>query len=91
MQNLLGNINWDALKSKLILQIGTIFVFAIIYQYLSDMDKEHFTVKFIENDSLYFSAVCQSTAGFGDMAPKSKLARYIVTFHLILVITILLA
>ena len=55
------------------------------------MDKEHFTVKFIENDSLYFSAVCQSTAGFGDMAPKSKLAKYIVTFHLILVITILLA
>jgi len=38
-------------------------------------------------DAIYFSLTVTSTVGFGDYIPKSKIDKYIVSLHMLTLIT----
>lgn len=64
-----------------------ILLFAIIYLYigpdhLMNVEKDSFT------DSLYFASTVMSTAGLGDIYPKTRTARIIVTIQELMTIVL---
>lgn len=66
----------------------TAIVFGIVYGILIEFDSNSFTMKkqkghtysFYEKvfEGLYFSCITQTTIGFGDVVPKSYLAKVVV-------------
>jgi len=65
----------------LTLNLAAIFFFAFLYLVLAKVGKGHFEgldkdASFV--DALYFSFTVQSTVGFGDIYPKSGIARTFV-------------
>lgn len=76
--NILKNMN------KIEMFLATVVLYTIIYQYL--LGPDHFN-GLDENsgviDYLYFSTVSQSSVGYGDISPKSSLARLIVSLQII--------
>lgn len=77
-----------------IIIIVSIFTFALIYHFLDSFtETEQFTNTQSKNDffeKLYFSVVVQSTAGFGDIYPKSGIARVLVMAQLLSTILVVL-
>ena len=61
-----------------------LLVFSAAYVILSLNDSEAFSEPLSRSDSIYFTVTVFSTVGFGDIAPKSELAR-IVTMSQMLV------
>ena len=70
----------------LCLNLVIIFVYAIIYQQIKTqiygLDEDS---SFI--DCLYFSFTIQSTVGFGDLGPKTKIAKIIVMSQQLILIS----
>ena len=63
------------------LNLATIFIFAVFYYILARTGGDHFNgidsnVTFM--DTFYFACTIQSTVGFGDIYPKSSMARTLV-------------
>lgn len=76
----------------ILLQLGIILVFSVIYY---NMHSDNFI--FIERDDkkdennyldyFYFSTVTSSSTGFGDISPKTTIAKVIVTLQILLTYT----
>lgn len=63
----------------------------VYYQYLTPDDfnggdglKEY-------NDYLYFSVITHASVGYGDISPKSRRAKMIVTLHAVLAFTFIIS
>jgi hypothetical protein len=60
-----------------------VLVFWMIYY---NLGQEHFNGDFhTPMDALYYTVVTHVTLGYGDISPKTQLARRIVTLHILLV------
>ena len=76
----------------ILLQLGIIFAFSVIY-YIMDSDNFIFrntNIKKEENnylDYFYFSTVTSASTGFGDISPKTTIAKVIVTLQILLTYT----
>ena len=76
----------------ILLQLGIIFVFSVIYY---NMHSENFIFrsrddkKFENNylDYFYFSTVTSASTGFGDISPKTTIAKIVVTMQILLTYT----
>ena len=73
----------------------SIIVFTLIYFTLTRSDGDtHFEGLNASSsiiDVLYFSTSVQSTVGFGDVFPKTKVAKIIVTLQQLFIITTLVS
>jgi voltage-gated potassium channel len=79
-----GEATWNFLLT----QVLGIIIFALIYFVLNKRSPRKHFKGLINNpwfDMLYFSTVTQSTVGYGDIVPISKLARGIAIVQLLLV------
>lgn len=66
-------------------------VFAWTYLSLSQSTPSSFTEPLSRVDAIYFTIVVVGTVGFGDIAPRTDLARIFVSIQIILGITLLTA
>ena len=73
-----------SLIGGIILNVMVVLIFAEVY-YIMDMTNngEHFGFDgYI--DALYYSTVCSSSVGFGDILSKTKIAKTVTTLHLMI-------
>lgn len=76
------------LRNVFLFNIIIAIIFSFIYYFIG-MNENHFNVSEDNQNYLgcvYFAFVTQSTSGYGDITPKSKLAKY---FNLAQVISII--
>ena len=82
---------------KLLLFIGVCFTFTLIYLFLEDSNFVGFSSK-VKNDNsrlnkvinrFYFSIICGSTIGFGDMHPRTNIAKLLVICQILLLFLII--
>ena len=78
-------------KDKLIYNIIATFIFSIIYYIIGRIDKDAFSQELFYSEALYFASTTNFTLGFGDVLPKSNLARFVVVIHSILFYVITIA
>lgn len=52
--------------------------------YLAIDMKEHFGVPNTWSNACYFTVTTHSTTGFGDITPKTSLAKWMVTLHMLI-------
>lgn len=57
-------------------------LFAGVYAAMHALDPRHFQFTNALVDPLYFSATTTSTVGYGDLSPKTRLARLVVIVHM---------
>lgn len=60
-----------------------IALFASAYVVTSNSDNASFTEPLTKPDGVYFAVTVLATVGFGDIAPRSEAARYIVTMQMV--------
>lgn len=65
------------------LYLGFIFTFALIYYV---MGKNHLSDELDFFDSLYFSVVTQTTIGYGDIIPVSRVGKTVAMVQILLFI-----
>jgi len=76
----------------ILLQLGIIFVFSVIY-YNMHSDNFIFRDRYDKKDEnnyldyFYFSTVTSASTGFGDISPKTTIAKFIVTLQILLTYT----
>ncbi|MHA7208156.1 potassium channel family protein [Arthrobacter sp. MDT1-65] len=58
-------------------------LFSVLYTALSTADPASFSEPLSRMDGLYFTSTVLTTVGFGDITPKSDLARAVVTVQMI--------
>jgi hypothetical protein len=73
---------------RILLEVTTayclaIFCFAVLYVYLVRRDKGAFSEALRLGDAVYFSVVTMTTTGYGDISPKSGLARTVVCIQIL--------
>ena len=78
-------------KDKLIYNIIATIIFSVIYYIIGLIDKNAFSEKLTYTQALYFASTTNFTLGFGDVLPKSNLARLVVVIHSILFYVITIA
>ena len=73
-----------SLIGGIILNVMVVLIFAEVY-YIMDTTSngEHFGFDGYR-DALYYSTVCSSSVGFGDILSKTKTAKSITTLHLMI-------
>jgi hypothetical protein len=59
------------------------FCFAVLYVYIGRQDPGAFSDRLKLGDAFYFSLVTMTTAGYGDILPKSGLARAVVCVQIL--------
>ena len=59
------------------------FCFAVLYVYLVRLDSEAFSARLDLGDAAYFSIVTMTTTGYGDISPKSGLAKFVVCLQIL--------
>jgi voltage-gated potassium channel len=64
-------------------------VFAIVYASMAHVDLGNFSEPLSRTGSLYFTITVLATVGFGDITPKTDVARLVVSFQMLLDLTIL--
>jgi voltage-gated potassium channel len=60
-----------------------VIVFAVTYFLLAQSGGPDFNEPLSRSDALYFTVTVLSTVGFGDIVPRSELARLIVTLQMV--------
>ncbi|GAA4477844.1 potassium channel family protein [Rhodococcus olei] len=60
-----------------------LLAFATVYHIVSQTSVDSFNEELSRLDSLYFTLVCFSTVGFGDIVAKSEGARAVVTVQIV--------
>jgi voltage-gated potassium channel len=60
-----------------------VFMFAATYYVMAEPGGTDFGEPLSRSDALYFTVTVLSTVGFGDIAPKSELARLVVTVQMV--------
>ena len=76
---------------SLICHMIVIFIFYFIYRYALSEDDIHISSetesdKYNTSNIFYFTVVSHSTLGLGDMHPKSKRCKTILSIHIFIVI-----
>lgn len=76
-------------KHMLFITNAIVFVmFTVIYWIMDTMRPGiHFGDSF---DPVYFSVITHTTIGFGDISPKTTVARYITSLHAVLTLVVTL-
>jgi len=59
------------------------FCFAVLYVYLARQDTGAFSAEMNLGDALYFSIVTMTTTGYGDILPRSGLAKLTVSLQIL--------
>ena len=66
-----------------------LLLFAATYYILGRDDPETFTEPLTRSDALYFTVTVFSTVGFGDIAARGEIARWVVTVQILLDLVVL--
>lgn len=75
---------FDEPSEKLLFNIILITIFTFIYKFIDYIDNKAFSKRLSTFDSFYFSAISSFTIGYGDIIPKSKLAKIAVIINTLL-------
>jgi hypothetical protein len=59
------------------------FCFSVLYVYIVRQDNDAFSAYLNLADAMYFSVVTMTTTGFGDIVPKSGLAKLVVCVQIL--------
>jgi Ion channel len=59
------------------------FCFSVLYVYIVLQDKGAFSADLKLADAMYFSIVTMTTTGYGDIIPKSGLAKFVVCVQIV--------
>jgi peptidoglycan biosynthesis protein MviN/MurJ (putative lipid II flippase) len=59
------------------------FCFSLLYVYLVRLDANAFSAELNLSNALYFSIVSMTTTGYGDISPKSGLAKFLVSLQIL--------
>ena len=59
------------------------FCFSVLYVYLVRRDVNAFSAELDLGNALYFSIVSMTTTGYGDISPKSGLAKFLVCLQIL--------
>ena len=70
-------------SSFFLTNIIILVLFTIIYSLMGM--KKHFGVDSTVTNAAYFAGVTHATVGYGDVAPKTKAAKWVVFTHIMLV------
>ena len=66
-----------------------LLLFAATYYILGTDDPDVFTEPLTRSDALYFAVTVFSTVGFGDIAARGEIARWVVTVQILLDLVVL--
>ena len=83
---------FNKIRFRFIVFCTSILIYSFIYYFLCSSD-DFYSKRNVDNkktndynrllEILYFSAITQSTVGFGDISPNSQLARFIVVLQIL--------
>jgi hypothetical protein len=59
------------------------FCFAVVYVYMVRRDANAFSAELDLANALYFSIVSMTTTGYGDISPKSGIAKFVVCLQIV--------
>lgn len=68
----------EKIKTAVLVLITIIIIYTILYTTLFYIDKNNFRGAHTFVDVLYFTITTQTTVGYGDITPKSQLAKFAV-------------
>lgn len=88
MLNIIKNIKSIPVRILIIIFVHfmIILLFSVInHFYLSPSDFNGGETITCYNDTLYHTIITHASIGYGDISPKTKLARLIASFHVIIV------
>ena|ERR1700760_3183982 len=74
---------WRILSEVMTAYALAIFCFSVLYVYLVRRDEAAFSEVLKLSDAIYFSIVTMTTTGYGDISPKSGLARTLVCIQIL--------
>ena len=80
---MLGHLMLGSTKRFIIFNVVVFFVFLITYRFMGM--KKHFDVDPTFNNAVYFTTISHATVGYGDISPKTTLAKALVTTHIAIV------
>ncbi len=71
----------DEPHEKIIFNIFLIFIFTSIYKLLDIIDNNSFSERLDIYNAFYFSSITNFTLGYGDILPKTRIAKMFVILH----------
>jgi hypothetical protein len=74
---------WRILLDVTAAYILAAFCFSVLYVYLVRLDANAFSTELNLGNALYFSIVSMTTTGYGDISPKSGLAKFVVCVQIL--------
>ena len=74
---------WRILSEVMTAYALAIFCFSVLYVYVVRRDETAFSEVLKLGDAVYFSIVTMTTTGYGDISPKSGLARTLVCIQIL--------
>jgi hypothetical protein len=74
---------WRILLEVMTAYSLAIFCFSVLYVYVVRRDEAAFSEVLKLSDAIYFSVVTMTTTGYGDISPKSGLARTLVCIQIL--------
>ena len=74
---------WGILLNVTVAYLLAAFCFAVLYVYLVRQDPNAFSAELNLGNALYFSVVSVTTTGYGDISPKSGLAKFVVCLQIL--------
>jgi hypothetical protein len=74
---------WRILLNVTAAYVLAAFCFAVVYVYLVRQDANAFSSELNLGTALYFSIVSMTTTGYGDISPKSGVAKFIVCVQIL--------
>jgi len=74
---------WRILAGVVASYFLAILCFSVLYVYVVRLDKEAFSEALKLSNAIYFSIVTMTTTGYGDISPKSGLARFLVSIQVL--------
>jgi Ion channel len=74
---------WGILVDVMAAYCLAAFSFSVLYVYLVRRDPNAFSFELDLGNALYFSIVSMTTTGYGDISPKSGLAKFVVSLQIL--------
>lgn len=74
---------WRILLEVTAAYVLAAFCFSVLYVYLVRRDANAFSAELNLGNALYFSIVSMTTTGYGDISPKSGVAKFVVCVQIL--------